>query len=198
MFRPIIGALLLALLSTACTSHPLQQVTGLPSLKPGASKKNVWAEASFLSDHASVFGTDLVSSYGIVPVALKMGYQGGDAPRAYLPDMEMRLFLSDGTALKFRAYDDLPVPADVQERIVEQAFQKIVLDPWDEAKHSQAFVFFELPLGTEFEALSGTRVRHLSEPLWRDLELADSLLSFVYTDDEGKWPVNVGLQQARS
>lgn len=198
MSRPLVGALLLALLSSACSSHPLQRVSGLPALKPGASTRNVWAEASFLSDHPRVFGTDLVSDYGLVPVALKMGYQSGEAPRAYLPNMEMRLFLADGTALKFRAYDDLPVPSGVQARIVEQAFQKIVLDPWDEAKHSQAFVFFELPRGPEFEVLGPTRVRHKTEPLWRDIDLADSLLSFVYTDDEGKWPVNVGLLEARS
>jgi len=197
MSRPLVGALLLALLCTACSSHPLQRVDGLPSLKPGSSTRNVWAEASFLSDHPRVFGADLVSEYGLVPVALKMGYESGDAPRAYLPTMEMRLFLADGTALPFRAYDELPVPDSVQARITEHAYQKIKLDPWDEAKHERAFVFFELPRG-EFDVLGPTRVRHLTEPLWRDLDLADSLLSFVYTDDEGKWPVNVGLLEARS
>ena len=191
-----LAALVLAV-TPGCASHPLSRVDSFPLLKHFSNRDVVWAEARLFTDHARIFGVDLVAEYGIIPVALKIGTVGeseGDPPRVYMPEMQLRLFLPDGTALGYVPADQVKVPQGIAERILKEKLELSLLHPWRSEDARWGFVFFALPDRETFESRGATTILHKSEPLWREMSIANSLVSFVFTSDEGDVPVNLGLQ----
>lgn len=194
------AALLAALalgLAPGCASSPVTRVDAFPPLKHFSNRDAVWAEARFFTDHEAIFGEDLIDEYGIVPVALKIGTVGdetGDPPRIYMPEMQLRLFLPDGTALAYVPADLVPASGTPAERILKEKLELSLLHPWRSEDSRWGFVFFALPDREAFEARGPRTVLHKSEPLWREMSIADGLVSFVFTSDGGDVPVNLGLQ----
>ncbi|MCB9897765.1 MAG: hypothetical protein H6825_07165 [Planctomycetes bacterium] len=195
--RVVLLAALASCPLAACAGHPLSRVDAFPQLKHFSNRKEVWAEARFYTDHARTFGVDLVADYGIVPVALKIGTVGeigGDPPRVYMPEMQLRMFLPDGTALAYVPADQVPVPQSIGDRILKEKLELSLLHPWSSDDARWGYVFFALPDREHFVSTGPTTVVHETEPLWREMSLADGLVSFVYTSNQGDEPVNLGLQ----
>jgi hypothetical protein len=199
-FRSLAVPAALALLA-ACSSssgalrragQPPASFNGFPSQ---AVSDIVIAEAKLYTNHADLFEGDLLGE-GILPVALKIGLRGQGQDEAQVrispDDMDLRLYLPDGTALN-------PVPyarvasddEDMAKEVTRRALKPTWLVNWDATQ--EGFLFFALKPERDFK-VQRDRVLHDQNGVERVLDLSKSLLAFKVTRADRLEPFFVGVQ----
>ena len=192
-------------LCTACASGgvaeggfraPPKSFNGYPSQ---ALADIVFAEARLYTDHADIFKRDLLKRHGIVPVALRVGLRGQGQETARIriapDDMDLRLYLQDGTILAPVPYERVAkLDERSSERVTREALKPSLLVTWEDSP--QGFVFFQLRDRDHFE-IDGTTIVNRNDRLARTLDLSKSLLSFEVATEDRRIPFFVGLQRDR-
>ncbi len=187
--------LLLAPLFTGC-STPVRRdaVIGSPPLFPGypslARSGAVWAEATFVENHAGRLGEDL-TEHRIIPSRVKVGLGGeaSGAPRLAAGRLDATLYLQDGTPLRHVPLEDLPTDA---RRVRERALSLSLLQDWSSAESGYLFFRHDHDVRVQgTHALSGTPRCH------RELQLEHSLIAFDVVGDEGVRRLYVGVAPRR-
>lgn len=186
------------LLAAACAAPGRGAVVvGSPSDAPGfpsqAKSGVVWAEAAFCTNHAEVFGQDLVRR-AVLPVALRLGRRADDRLAQRLADdFDPHLYLADGTSLEWIPPEEAGGSnAALAERIAALGLRPGLLEDWERTE--QRFLFFRLP---EDVRVDGGELLVPYRGHWRSLGLAHSLLAFDLTDEQGTRTVHVGLATGR-
>jgi hypothetical protein len=135
--------------------------------------------ARFVEEHERLFGVDLIEEFGVIPIAVKIGLKGegseNETVYASPADMNFRLYLEDGTALKFVPATMITEDEELSRKISTRAMQDDDLANFNDAKH--AFVFFQLTPRKDF-AVVGQKVAHRAGSIERSLSLDRSLLAF--------------------
>ncbi len=175
---------------------PPRSFADLPSI---ANDGVVYAQATFYTNHDAIFGKDLIVSQGIVPIALKLGVRGDGSSaadiRPSLEDMNLRLYLQDGTPLVPVSADQITTDDRNAASIIQgEAFQGGLLDSWDKA--TERFVFFRLPDRKEYSAKDNSISRNDGDAA-RTLDLTKSLCAFNVTIQHEMHPFYLGLQKGR-
>lgn len=199
----LVLSLLLPLLGACASSGGKAGVMSTPARFTGFPSQAfaglVFAEAHFYINHEDVLRGDLIDELGIVPVALKIGLRGsgqGEARVRVSPeDMDLCLYLPDGTPLRSVEYQKVrPDDEKSLERVVQTAFKGSLLEPWERAR--EEFVFFQLPEGCEYSA-KDMRITRREGDVTRVLDLSKSLCTFKVNLDNKLVPFHVGIQPDR-
>lgn len=196
--RPALLLVTCLLVTSACGSSRgavIGRPTAFPSFPTQASAQGVWAEATFYTNHAGVFGTDLTRS-GILPVALRVGVRGVDeTPYRLADDFDPQLYLQDGVALRWLPVESIETKnTEVSNRIAELAFRPSLLEPWDESPTAFLFFAFDEDDVTVDEALALSRA---GGELYHEVDLLQSLLSFTVTGAGEPSRLHLGLRGGR-
>lgn len=159
----------------------------------------VRVEGRYYVDQARIFGGDLVATYGLVPVALRLGVAANNGytteVSAIPDDMDLVLLLADGTPLPRLAPEHPAVRRRRFERLVQEALHAGLLPHFESAR--EGFVYFALPPDVAIESGS-LSVRRMVPGGERRLDLLDSVVVFRLPV-EGAWlELHVGLELARS
>jgi hypothetical protein len=192
-------AALLAALAPACAGAGSVEVTGesagFPAYPQLAEAHGLLAEVTFPTNHAEVFGTDLLEA-GILPLAFRLGSRARPALSARLTEeaFDPHVYLPDGTALAWAPHAAGAVSRkQAADRVAALALDLTLIPPWESA--AQGFVFFAFD--PERVAIEDTVAWTSDEGLRRQLDLLGSLISFHVVTDEGPREVFVGLRSAR-
>ena len=189
---------LLLLLSSCLGSGSRPEVLTSPTSFPGfpnpAHFGAVWAEASFVTNHAQVFETDLTKE-DLLPLFVRVGRRGEEAGAPRLVDevLDPHLYLQDGTVLEWVPQDQLQLARRrTTDLVAETALKLSLLEPWEASPGG--FLFFRIP---EDVRLSGSYALSSNDHLHRELPLAHSLLAFDVFTDDGPRRLFVGLGEER-
>ena len=192
--RPLAWILTLALAS--CRA-PLETVVlespgSMPAFPAHSGDERLWIEADFVANQEDVFGLDLVA-YHILPVAVRVGTRPGAAfVRLEEESFAPRLILEDGTTLERVRVEDTGIRlARVLDRMRALELPLAPLPAWEEARARFLFFRIEKPV-----RVRGAYALSRGGEVWRELELADSLLVFQTRDDQGEHTIQVGLRVA--
>jgi hypothetical protein len=148
----------------------------------------LWVEASFVTNHAQVFGLDL-TIHDCLPVAVRAGSIDPAGAELLDPQKEPRLYLGDGTELARVRPEQTGVRSlEILDRLRVLELPAGPLPAWEEA--ATRFLYFRLP-----EPVRVHRAHVLSSGggVWRELSLGDSLL--VLGTDRGD--LGLGLSVVR-
>ncbi len=201
MNMPRVSLILLSLIAGACgAAGPTGTELGEPPIafrgyRPMTTAGVIYAEANY-TDHASKLGIDLAYYEEVIPINLRVQKQGAGAADQQIVlsprDMDLRLILADGTAIRPVDVDRLAGNQDEEtaKKIRDNSFKGGLLDR--DAK--EGFVFFGLEPDEEFE-IDGRTIRHGRGGVIRSFDLADSLLVFNLTNKSEKIPFYVGVQR---
>jgi len=185
------------LLSASCAAPVRGTVIGAPAEFPGypsqAKSGVVWCEATYFTNHKSVFGTDLVRR-GVLPIAVRLGLRADDGEAHRLADdFDPHIYLQDGTSL-----DWVPLAKagwknrELNDRVASLGLRPGLLDDWE--RTSQRFLFFRLPPDARVD---GDKVLVPHGDHYRSVDLLQSLLAFDVSSEEGVHTVHVGLSSGR-
>jgi hypothetical protein len=189
----------LATFGMGCSNMAIQSMPAhYPRFATASSYGEVWMEGRFYTNHEQIFGTNLLEK-GYVPVAIRIFFRDGesvatDNPRVSLEDIRPTLFLPDGTALEFVAYDRIAIASETDDRITEESFYINIVKPDESSK--EGFIFFALPKD-EFLVRDNNTLVHIKSPLAHEVRLSESLIALEYFTDKGKRPIYVGLRKSR-
>lgn len=189
---------LLCIGSCGCSSRVVAPMpVEYPSLPSASSYAGVWVEARFYTNHAGIFGEDLLRA-GYVPVAIRIFTRASESdetgPRMFVDDIQPRLYLPGGGVLELIPYDRMNARPDTQARITDEALDVNIIKPEDQSE--EGFIYFQLPV-EEFRVVDADTLIHLREPLAQEVKISKSLLALEYFTDEGVLPVFVGLRMDR-
>ena len=163
---------------------------GFPGYPNPAHLGAIWTEAAFATNHARLFGEDLIGE-GILPIHVKVGLQGAEAgaPRLVGDALDPHLYLQDGTVLEWVPHEEVETATRAgRERVTELALRLSLLDPWSHA--AGGFVFFRI--GDSLR-LKGTHALSSTGRCHRELDLLHSLLELDVVTDDGTKRLFVGL-----
>ncbi len=155
----------------------------------------VFASARWVPDHEELFGVDLISRAGVVPVAVTVRLRGQGQSEAQVllnPErMDPELVLQDGTVLAAVGVEDViaRLPARYAATLRSRALKTGLVS----ANGEEGFLFFALEPQKSFD-VDGTSVVHETEVGPRALSLVASLLTFGVVVDGAVKPFYVGLQ----
>jgi hypothetical protein len=204
VFQLFGSGLVAALVCGACSSGGAKGgVLGVPERFTGfpgqAQSDLVYAEARFYVNHEDIFDEDLIDEEGIVPIGLRIGLRGEGQNETKIhvspEDMELTLYLADGTALRSVPYSRFkPDRNSTANRVIEQALKPTLLEPWERSK--EGFVFFKLGKGDAYDA-EKQMIVHKQGDVTRRLGLWTSLCTFKVTTDNRLEPFYVGVQADR-
>jgi len=193
------AALALLLAAVGCAgsarggvAHLPVELAGYPKL---ADSGPIWAQATFYTNHAQVFGTDLLD-LGILPVALRVGSHAGPELLARLTEdgLDPHLYLPDGSALAWAPRAGIRVSDKrLADRLAEVSLSFTLLADWEGAR--EGFVFFSFD--PERVAIVDTLAYTRDDAVEREMDLLGSLVSFHAKTEDGGREVFVGLRSAR-
>jgi hypothetical protein len=156
---------------------------------------DVYAEASYEPNYRAVFGYELLNKRNIIPVNLRVrlapSFDGDDNIILTTEEMNLRLYLPDGTALAHVSAEDVANMVnrdDAAAKIRQLAFEGGLLNDND---YKQGYVYFSLQPENDFR-IDRNRVDHGRNGVVRQLDLAGSLLAFNLTVDDKSRPFFVG------
>ncbi len=190
--RPLVWLVSLAFFS--CRAPLDRTVLESPRAGPGfparAEDEHLWVEASFVRNHEDLFGLDL-TAYGCLPVALRIGRRpGSPLARLEAQGFAPRLYLEDGTELDWVRPEESGLRSPrVLDRMRALELSLSPLPEWAQA--SERFLFFRIRRPVR---VRGPYALSRGGGVWRELELAHSLLVFHAADDAGERSVQVGVR----
>ena len=154
-------------------------------------------EASYVANHKRMLGTDLTKK-GILPIRVTLGLRGAHMSNAQIrldsDQMDMRLYLSDGTVLVPAALEVVEKAAGKsrREKVIAHSLEAGVLLEYGIAKEKEQFVFFKMDL--KDAVLKGSQLTFGHGEETRMVHLTNSLLAFNVMLENKLKPFSVGIK----
>lgn len=191
--RAALLSLGLGLLLASCALPSRPRVVGSPRGFHGfpteSTDRAVWAEAVLPVERGPVLVDDLARRR-VLPILLRVGLVGRDAPEALRIDPDTfrpRLYLSDGTVLRWIPPEEAERDARLRSLAARKGFSMTLLGPWEESRRGLLFFDLGKVRAREHFAL----VKH--GEFYRELDLHHALLAFQVEGNAGAREVRLGV-----